>query len=88
MPSPDEVNRHVNPSTLHVPVDWVPITPGASALERPLRALRATNDCTVTVKTAGSGAATRSMRFFAGETRFGIITHVTAVSAGTVEGGV
>ena len=88
MPGLNDANTYVDPTSSFVPVDWVEITPGPDALARPVRCLRADTDCTVTVKTAGSDGDTRDMKFLAGETRLGMITHVTAVSAGAVEGGI
>lgn len=77
-----------DPYALFVPVDWIPIVPGATALVRTCRAIRADSDCTVTVKMAHSSDQERVLNFLAGETRYGMFTHITAVSAGTVEGGV
>lgn len=79
---------YAKPTSLFVPVDWVEITPNADPLPRPLRAIRADTDCTITVKTALGGSTERDMKFLAGETRFGIFTHVTAISAGAAEGGI
>jgi hypothetical protein len=86
MPSPDEANRYVNPATLHVPVDWIPITPGPSEFTRPLRAIRANTSGTVTVTMATEES--RVLNFYAGETRFGIFLAVTAADATGLEGGV
>lgn len=83
-----EAGKYAKPTSLFVPVDWIEITPGADALDRPLRAIRADSDCTITVKTAFSGDYTRDMKFLAGETRLGIFTHVIAISAGDAEGGI
>lgn len=88
MPGLNDANSYATPTSSFVPVDWVEITPGPDALARPLRALRADTDCTVTVKTAGSGDDTRDMKFLAGETRLGMFTHVTATTAGALEGGI
>lgn len=88
MAGPEDAAAYAGSTSLFVPVDWVEITPAAGALDRPLRAIRADTDCTVTVKTGGSGGVTRDMKFLAGETRYGVFTHVTAVSAGDVEGGI
>lgn len=70
-----------------VPSDWVPITAGASALARPIRALRANVAGTVIVTTAAGNS--RTMNFLAGETRLIAATHVTGGTATTgLEGAV
>jgi hypothetical protein len=67
-------------------LDWVSITPGASALDTPVRAIRANTAGTVTVTTPlGSG---RVMNFLAGETRSVSATHVTAATATGLEGAI
>lgn len=73
-----------NTGSLYVPTDWVPITPGASALAKPVRALRANTDGTITA-TTGAGNS-RVMNFLAGETRYGAFTHVTAATCSGIEG--
>jgi hypothetical protein len=67
------------------PLDWLPITPGASALSSPIRAIRANAAGTVTVTTEGGS---RVMNFLAGETRNVYATHVTAATATGLEGAV
>ncbi|MDB5597387.1 MAG: hypothetical protein JWM36_4348 [Hyphomicrobiales bacterium] len=69
-----------------VPVDWVPITPSASPLARPVRAIRANGAGTVTVTTGAD--ASRVMNFLAGETRLIYATYVTAATAAGLEGAV
>jgi uncharacterized protein len=68
-------------------LDWVPITPGASALATPVRAIRANAAGTVTVKMRGNGQS-RTLNFLAGETRTVFATHVTAATATGLEGAV
>jgi hypothetical protein len=68
-------------------LDWVPITPGASALATPIRAIRATGAGTVTVTTKFGGVS-RTMAFEAGETRSVLATHVTAATATGLEGAI
>jgi hypothetical protein len=68
------------------PIDVIPVTASATELDPNIRGLRADTDCTVTVKTTESGDTTRTMKFLAGETRYCNITHVTVISAGTLEG--
>lgn len=75
-----------DPIQLHVPLDWVPISPSADPLAKPVRLIRADGAGTVTV-TVRSGAS-RVMRFAAGETRMVYATHVTAATASNLEGGV
>lgn len=79
-------------TSLFVPVDWVPLAASSDTLDRPLRAIRADTDCTITVRTAVSEnedpQTTRDMKFLAGETRYGVFTAITAISAGTAEGAV
>jgi hypothetical protein len=65
--------------------DWVTITPGASPLATPIRAIRANGAGTVTVTTAGGS---RVMNFLAGETRWVRATHVTAATATGLEGAI
>lgn len=83
----DDINAYVDAASTFVPVDWVPIAASADALARPVRALRAEGAGTVTVNTAGG--SNRVLNFKDGETRYGIFTHVTAITGPTaVEGGV
>lgn len=82
----DELNRYSNPGSLGVPVDWVPVAASAEALDRPFRAIRAENAGTVTVNMPGGND--RVLRFAAGETRYGIFTHVTAATATGLEGAI
>jgi hypothetical protein len=72
------------PRSTGVPVDWVELTPGAGALAKPVRAIRANGAGTVTVTTPGG--AGRVMNFLAGETRLVYATHVTAATASGLEG--
>lgn len=66
------------------PVDVILITPGAGALAKPVRWIRANGAGTVTVTTfAGTSVV---MDFLAGETRFVGATHVTAATATGLEG--
>lgn len=88
MGKPTGAASRANDSAIGVPQDWVPVTAGASKLNPTLRALRADSDCTITVKTQLGGNTARTMKFLAGETRYGVFTHVTDITAGTVEGGV
>lgn len=69
---------------LHVPVDAVPITPGPDALEPALRGIRVNTAGTVTVNTPLGDD--RVLNFLEGETRFLVITHVTAATATGLEG--
>jgi hypothetical protein len=87
MTKPTDANTYVTPTSDFVPVDWVPITPSGTDLARPFRAIRANADCTITVLMPGS-TTPRVMPFLAGETRLGMFTRVTAISAGTAEGAV
>ena len=82
----DDAYKHTGPTSVFVPSDWVEITPGADALPKSLRCIRANTAGTVTVTTPGG--AGRVMNFLAGETRLGIFTHVTAATATGLEGGV
>lgn len=68
-------------------LDWIPITPGASALSSPIRAIRANVAGTVTVKMRSNGQS-RTLNFLAGETRTVFATHVTAATATGLEGAV
>jgi hypothetical protein len=54
-------------------------------LAKPIRAIRANTAGTVTVTTSGGS---RVMNFAAGETRDVVATHVTAATAGGLEGAV
>ena len=74
----------VRQSSSYVPVDWVPITPGEE--HRPLRAIRANTEGTVTVTMGNS--TDRVLNFLAGETRYGMFDAVTAATATGLEGGV
>lgn len=70
--------------TTGTPVDVLLITPGAPALAKPIRWLRANAAGTVTITTfAGTSVV---MNFLAGETRFVGATHVTAATATGLEG--
>jgi len=73
-------------TSLFVPVDWVPLTPGVDALTHPIRAIRANGGGNVTVTTA-SGES-RVMAFSDGETRMIAATHITAATASGLEGAV
>ena len=79
--------EYVEPGSLFVPTDWIPITVGAAHV--PLRALRANGTGTLTVTMPGGSG--RVMNFLAGETRYGMFLAVTGSTgtAGTgLEGGV
>lgn len=86
MPDAAALVQYQEASALNVPIDWVPINPGVDPLERPVRALRATTEGTITVTTATGDS--RVMAFLAGETRFVIATHVTAATSTGIEGGI
>ena len=67
--------------------DSYQITASADALDPPVRAIRCEGAGTLTVKTAKSGATTRTLNFHDGETRYVAVTHVTAITGPTfVEG--
>ncbi len=76
------------------PIDWLPITPHASAnLPQAVRAIRANTAGTVVVKTAVSAdletPVYRTMNFREGETRYGFFIAVSDTSTATgLEGGV
>lgn len=84
MSDPFERNR---PGLESPALDWVPITPGASALDPPIRAIRANTQGTVTVTMKWNGQS-RTMNFTAGETRRVLASHVTAATATGLEGAV
>jgi hypothetical protein len=66
--------------------DWYPVTPSNDPQPKAFRAIRATDDCNITVTTA-TGDADRVMEFKSGETRRVVGTHIKEVSAGTCEAG-
>ena len=68
----------------HTAVDVLNITPGAGALARPVRWLRATGAGTMTITTFAG--VSKTLAFLAGETRFVGATHVTAATATGIEG--
>lgn len=69
----------------HTGVDVLTITPGATALTRPVRWIRCEEAGTLTITTFAGASAT--IYFKAGETRFVGATHVTAASSIThIEG--
>lgn len=84
MTSPDDAAKFAGPTSLFVPVDIVPLTASPDRLPRSLRGIRCEGAGTVTV-TTGSGES-RVIPFLEGETRFCLITHVTAMTATGVEG--
>lgn len=65
-------------------VDVILITPGAGALAKPVRWIRANGAGTVTINTFAGNS--RVLNFLAGETRFVGATHVTAATATGLEG--
>lgn len=65
-------------------VDVILITPGASPLSKPVRALRANAAGTMTVTTFAGNSVV--LNFAAGETRNVGATHVTAATATGIEG--
>jgi hypothetical protein len=80
------------PNTFYQPsngpaLDWVPITPGAIALTIPVRAIRANAAGTMTVTMMYNGVS-RVMNFAAGEERSVWASHVTAATAGGLEGAI
>jgi hypothetical protein len=86
--TPENAAKYVGVTSQFVPVDWEPITPGPATLARPYRAIRASDECEIEVKMAGSGGATRTLKFMAGETRYGMFLAVESVGAGSAEGAV
>lgn len=86
--SPESANTYVGVTSQFVPVDWEPITPGPDPVARPYRAIRASDECEIEVKMPGSNGATRTLKFMAGETRYGMFLAVESVGAGTAEGAI
>lgn len=80
--TPVEVSRYSSLEGVHSAVDVLIITPGASALARPIRGIRATGAGTITVTTFAGNS--RSLTFKDGETRMVGATHVTAASGPTI----
>lgn len=86
--TPVEVSRYSSLEGVHSAVDvfiyaYISIiTPGASALARPIRGIRATGAGTITVTTFAGNS--RSLTFKDGETRMVGATHVTAASGPTI----
>lgn len=88
MSDPDRAAEFASSTSLFVPVDWVPITPG-DPLDKPLRAIRCSTGGNVDAKMAGSGGQVRTLAFADGETRWGIFTTVEdTTSASGLEGAV
>ena len=79
-----DANSTLTPDSLITSPDVLLITPGASPLARPVRALRANGAGTITVTTFAGNS--RVLNFSAGETRFVGCTHVTAATATGIEG--
>lgn len=75
------------PSSAVPALDWVPITPGVSALASPVRAIRANTAGTVTVTMKYNGQS-RVLNFAAGEERSVWASHVTAATATGLEGAI
>jgi hypothetical protein len=86
--TPTQAAKFVGVTSQFVPVDWEPISAGPDALARPYRAIRASEECEIEVKMAGSSGATRTLQFLAGETRYGMFLSVESISVGTAEGAV
>lgn len=86
MPSttPIDVSQTNHLDALNTAVDVLLITPGAGALARPVRWLRANGAGTMTITTFAGQS--RVLNFLAGETRFVGATHVTAATATGIEG--
>lgn len=82
--SPADMNTTHVIDGQYTAVDCFPITPGGSALARPVRAIRANGAGTVTITTFAG--ASRTLNFLAGETRMVGATHVTAATASGLEG--
>lgn len=73
------------------PFGWREVTPGADEITPNLRAIRCHTDNTLDVTSLmpdGTPVRHPSMRFFAGETRTGIFTHVHSATdtSGGIEG--
>jgi hypothetical protein len=82
--TPIELSKSHSLGATYAPVEVILITPGAGALARPVRWIRANGAGTVTITTfAGTSVA---LNFLAGETRFVGATHVTAATATGLEG--
>lgn len=87
MTSPADAANFAGVTSQYVPVDWVPIAPGPDDLDRPFRAIRASAECTISVRMPLT-TTTRVLPFLAGETRYGIFTRVEDISDGTAEGAI
>ena len=79
-----DLNKATTLDSTHTGVDVILITPGAGALARPVRWLRAEAAGTMTVTTFAGNSVV--LNFKAGETRFVGATHVTAATATGIEG--
>lgn len=83
--TPTDLNRATTLDSQHTGVDVLIITPGASALARPVRWIRAKGAGTITITTFAGNS--RVLEFADGETRFVGATHVTAATGPTeIEG--
>lgn len=86
MTSPADVAKYKDLGGNHTGVDVLTITPGAGALAKPVRWIRAKGAGTITVTTfAGTSAV---LNFTDGETRYVGATHVTAATGPTVIEGI
>lgn len=82
--TPTDLNNGHTLDGQETAVDVLSITAGASALSRPIRAIRANGAGTITITTFAGNS--RTLNFLAGETRFVGATHVTAATATGIEG--
>lgn len=84
MANTDDLSKYGGPESNFTATDVILITPGAGALTKPVRAIRANAAGTVTVTTFAGNSVV--CNFAAGETRFIGATHVTAATATGLEG--
>lgn len=82
MSNPQEIYQRQAPEGVNTASDIIIITASATALARPVRALRVVGAGNLTITTFAGN--TRVVAFRDGETRYIGATHVTAVSGPTV----
>ena len=83
---PLDLSKVTHLDAQHTGVDVIVVTPGASALAKPVRWIRAKGAGTITVTTFAGNSVV--LNFADGETRFVGATHITAATGPTVIEGI